>query len=386
MRIALLSHLASAMAPTGAEHSLALLATGLAQRDHEVSVAAPGAWSLAPSLAGAGIETVSIPCRSCWLVSYQPQPWPAQVARALRFAMPDPGRRSLEIWLSRLQPHVVHVNCLPHLRGAAAAHAVGCPVVWHLREILPRGPRRRWFASILRRRADRLVAVSEAVAGWLREEGLGDRVEVVHNGVAAPRKLASAADARRGLGIPPGECVVGLLGQLLPHKGVLELVRAGHRAVAEEPGLRFVIAGDGPVWFRKRVESEIEAGPGASRISLVPPQKDVWRLMAAVDVVAVTTLTPDPLPRVVLEAMAVGRPVIAFDGGGVGEMVVDEETGLLVQSGDIEGLVHGLRLLARDPELRAGLGAAGAERVARHFSFRLHLDRMERVLIDVAGS
>ena len=79
----------------------------------------------------------------------------------------------------------------------------------------------------------------------------------------------------------------------------------------------------------QRLRDAIIDGPAADRIRLVPPQPEIWPLLAAVDVAAITTLWPDPLPRVVMEAMAVGTPVAGYSGGGVPEMVVDGETGLL---------------------------------------------------------
>jgi len=74
MKIALLSHLASRKAPTGAERSLSLLALGLADRGHEVAVAAPGPWVLSEELEAAGASVTSVPVRQCWLVQYGPQP------------------------------------------------------------------------------------------------------------------------------------------------------------------------------------------------------------------------------------------------------------------------------------------------------------------------
>ncbi len=380
MRIALLSHLASSQAPTGAEHSLVLLARGLAERDHQVTVAAPGPWALRAPLGEAGIELATIGHRCCWLTSPTPQPLPLQVLRALRYALPGGGRRQLKHWLREQRPDVVHVNCLPHLHGAAAARAAGAPLVWHLREILPAGARRRWFARRLARDADRIVAVSDAVAAWLRHEGLGDRVEVVYNGVRPAGQLPTQRQARIDLELPEDGCLVALLSQIIAHKGTVELLRSARLALSRQPDLRFLIAGSGGGSYLRKVEAEIRGGPWSERIHLLPPQPGAGRLLAAADVVVMTTLSPDPLPRVVLEAMAACRPVVAFAGGGVPEMVLDGETGYLVRTGDLHGLSERLVQLAGDSELRQRLGAAGRKRAADCFSLERHIDGMERVL------
>jgi glycosyltransferase involved in cell wall biosynthesis len=383
MRVALLSHLASVDAPTGAERSLALLANGLVQRGHQVAMAAPGAWSMGTDLETAGIEVTTIPVRSCWLVQYGHQPPWRQAARVARYALPDRGYGYLRSWLGALDPDVVHVNCLPHLRGASAARSLGLPVVWHIREILPPGRRRRWFAGRLRFDATKIVAVSEAVAGWLREEGLGERVEVVYNGVDPPLQLPDQTTAREEFRLKDEGTVVGLFSQLVEHKGALDFVRAAHRAVAAEPTLQFLIAGYGRTAFMERVRSEIASGPAAERIRLVAPQDEIWPLLAAVDTVALTTLWPDPLPRVVMEAMSVGLPVVAYGGGGVDEMVVDGETGLLCAAGDVAGLVEAWFRLSRDAALRRRFGDAGSRRARDRFSLARHVDCMEAVLGNV---
>ncbi|MBT8461676.1 MAG: glycosyltransferase family 4 protein [Gemmatimonadetes bacterium] len=380
MKVALLSHLASETAPTGAERSLAMLAEGLAARGHEVAVAAPGPWALEDDLASAGVSVTHVPARSCWLVQYGPQPIWLQAARALRYAAPDPGRGRLRSWLSALQPDVVHVNCLPHLRGAAAARSLGLPVVWHLREILPPGLRRHWFAGRLRRQATRIVAVSEAVAGWLREEGLGDLVEVVHNGVEARSDDIDQASARGRFDLPQNAVIVGLFSQLVAHKGTIDFVRAAHGAVGQNPELHFVIAGHGPAAFADRVAGEAAAGAAAERIHVIPPQPEIRGLLAAVDIVTLPTLWPDPLPRAVMEAMAAGRTVVAYDNGGVPEMVVDGETGVLCRPGDIDGLTRVVVELAADAALRQRFGEAGRIRARELFSIDRHVDSVESVL------
>ncbi len=386
MKVAMLSHMASPEAPTGAERSLALLAHGLAQRGNQVAVVAPGPWALAGELGDDGIAVTTIPVRVCWLVQYGAQPLARQLARAVRWAAPDPGGARLKSWLQRSRADVVHVNCLPHVRGAAAGRAAGIPVVWHVREILPPGARRSWFARRLRRDATRIVAVSGAVAEWLAAEGLGERVQVVHNGVAAPPERIEPSRARKDLGLPADGVVIGLFSQLVEHKGALDFVAAAHTAAAAEPGLHFLIAGHGPVKFLARLRQEVGRGAGAGRIHLIPPRETVRPLLAASDAVALTTLWPDPLPRVVMEAMAVGLPVVAFRDGGVPEMVVDGETGILVDTGNREALAAAVLTLARDSRLRAALGEAGRARAREMFAIDRHVALMEAVLAGAASA
>jgi glycosyltransferase involved in cell wall biosynthesis len=384
MRVALLSHIASPVAPTGAERSLAVLAAGLANRGHEVSLAVPGRWALAEEVRARGIAIDLIPVRACWLVQYHKQPWPRQVARWLRYVAPDPGASRLADWLDRVDPEVVHVNCLPHLRGAAAACRGHRPVVWHVREMLAPGPRRRAFARRLARDADRVVAVSGAVAGWLADEGLGDRLDMVHNGVAVPTPLPDRGRARSQLGLAPEDVVVLQLGQLVAHKGAADLLEAVWSARQRGAPVSALLAGDGPSDFRRRLEARVAIGPdGWGRV--LRPVADPWQLLAAADLVAVTTRWPDPLPRSVLEAMASARPVIGFASGGVPEMVEDGVTGRLVEAGDVTGLARAIAELAGDPARREAMGAAGARRAVDEFSVVRHVDRMEKILVTAAG-
>jgi len=347
MKIAMLSHLASSSAPTGAERSLAILARGLSCRGHEVAVTAPGRWSLEGELEQAGVPVTSIPVKPCWLVQWGQQPLWRQGIRGLRYAMPDVGARLLQRWLSVLAPDVVHVNCLPHLRGAANATSI--------------------------------VAVSEAVAEWLRAEGLGNRVVVVHNGVDPPLEPPDRNAARSQFGLPADVVAVGLFGQLVAHKGALDLVRAAHLAVRENQRIHFLIAGHGPASFSRVLEREIASGSAAGHVHVVPPQPEIWGLLAAVDVVALPTLWPDPLPRAVMEAMAAARPVVGYEDGGVPEMVADGQTGRLCRPGEVGDLARAILELAGDGDLRLRFGEAGRVRVRGLFSVDRHVERMESV-------
>ena len=384
LSLAFLSHLASPGAPTGAERSLALLAEGMRRRGHRVAVVMPGQSALESSLRGADVELRRVPSRACWLAYHDPRPWPVALAKWIRGVWPQRASAELARLLDEWKPSVVHVNCLPHLIGAAAAARSGRPVVWHIREILPPGRRRRWLAAALRRRATALVAVSEAVGSWLRDEGLAERLHVVPNGVEIESDPGDPAAAREALGLPDNGPMIGLFGQLLPHKGALAFVEAARRALGRVPELRFVLAGAGPDGFRREVQKAIAETGRAERFHLLPPEPTAERLIRATDVVCLATTTPDPLPRVVLEAMAAGKPVAAFRSGGTPEMVRDQETGILVPTGDAVALGRAFARLAGDRALRGSMGTAGAQRAREHFSQALQLDRMEALFRSLA--
>jgi glycosyltransferase involved in cell wall biosynthesis len=380
LSILMLSHLASTEAPTGAEHSLSLLARGLARRGHRVRVVIPGPWALREEVESAGVVVDVVPCRVCWLTYYRPKPLPVALLKWARFARPDPGAQQLASLIRQARPDVVHVNCLPHVRGAASAKAAGVPLIWHLREILPAGRRRRWFGRRLSRHATRIVAVSDAVGRWVRDEGLSDRLEVVHNGVAPATSPPSREQARRELGLEGQGRWIGLFGQLVPHKGALQFIHAARAALRRDADLRFALAGAGPESFLAQVRDEIKRSP-AGRIRLLPPQPNASRLMAAVDGVCVPTVTPDPLPRAILEAMAAGLPVVAFRSGGAPELIEHGATGLLVEPGNLNGLAAAFERLANG-DLAEVMGAAGRVRASRDFTIDRHVDRMERILGD----
>lgn len=381
LRLALLSHLASAAAPTGAERCLAEIAVGLAGNGHAVAVVAPGPWALERALRGVGVHVETVPVRPCWLTYWEARPWPVVAAKWLRYAWPQVATGRLRRFLAEWRPDAVHVNCLPNLRGADAARRSGRGWQWQVHEILPSGARRRWWARRIAASGARVVAVSEAVAGWLREEGLGQRVTVVHNGVAIPEPAPDRGAARVALGLPVDGVLAGFVGQLAPHKGARLFVEAAMRAMHRVPGLGAVLAGGGHPADRSRLERAVAATGMVSRFHLLPPQPRGEEVIAACDLVCVPTLTPDPLPRVVMEAMAAGRPVVGSAAGGIPEMVDDGLTGLLVPPGDREAFTAALQRLASGAERCAAMGSEARRQCQERFSLDRHLDRMEALLL-----
>jgi glycosyltransferase involved in cell wall biosynthesis len=242
----------------------------------------------------------------------------------------------------RVEADLLHAHWLPAGWVAARTGKPYVVQVWGTDvELAQRAPQ---LARGVLRGARLVIAASTALADSARE--LGARaVEVIPSGVDLPAEVGQEAQ-------PPH---VLYAGRLSPEKGVDELVAATR-------GLELVVAGDGPL--RARV-------PGA--LGFVP-HDELQRLYGRAAVVACPSRR-EGFGVACLEAMAHGRPVVATSVGGLRDLVVDGETGLVVPPRDADALRSALERLLGDVELRRRLGAAGRERARERFSWDAVTDR-----------
>jgi glycosyltransferase involved in cell wall biosynthesis len=181
-----------------------------------------------------------------------------------------------------------------------------------------------------------------------------------------------------------GELIVGTVGQLTARKGVIDLLQA--IAMLKEKGVRVrcLVLGEGPQ--RAELEAEAARRGVVDEIDFLGFQIQPLAWVQAMDVVVLCS-SREGLPRVVLEAMLAGKPVVGSDVTGTRELVVNEETGLLYPYGDVDALAAALRRLEGDPATRARMGNAGRERVCERFSIESYNAGVSAVLTEVlAGS
>lgn len=226
------------------------------------------------------------------------------------------------------------------------------------------------------------VTMSERrVPDLLRRRFRRDRVHIVPNGLDADALAPSVSRGatRAELGLPDGAFVALLLAVLRPEKRADRFVRAIARAHAIEPRVRGLVAGYGPE--EGRVRELAAVGDGA--VAVLGHRSDVAELIESADVVCLTS-DLEGGPYSVFEAMALGRPVVAMQAGALDEVVVHDETGLLVPPADEHRLALALAALARDPGRAHALGAAGRARQARLFDSGPMCDGYARILRAVA--
>lgn len=257
--------------------------------------------------------------------------------------------------------------------GAIASRMARRPLVWNLHDLLTpahfSASRRRIAPWIANRTAHRVIVNSEATGNAFVAAG-GDRarVRIAYNGIDASA-FAPRPDPtlRRALGLADVP-VVGVFSRLAPWKGQHTLLAA----LAEIPDAHALVVG-GPLFGTAdaRYTSHLHALaaemlPG--RVHFLGFRSDIPALLQACDVVAHTSVAPEPFGRVIVEAMLSERPVVAAGGGGADEIIRHGQTGLLVLPDDPSALAQAIRFLLRQPGDARRIAAAGRSAAAERFT------------------
>jgi len=206
----------------------------------------------------------------------------------------------------------------------------------------------------------------------------GPNIKGLRTGAAVHDRMAIRAE----LGIADTELVIVLVGTVCERKGQLDLVHAtGLLSVEARSKLRIFIVGDRASEYSSRLHEESNALPPdiAARLTIVPETGDPYRYYHAADI-AVCCSRIESYPRVILEAMAFGLPIITTPVFGIAEQVRDRVNGLFYKPGDALELADHLARLISDDTLRARLGAAGRAHVEQNYSMRAYQARYVQLL------
>ena len=337
-----------------------------------------GFLELAPGLAAAGVETETI-------LLYRRQPGGgahhplvhagagvglritelSDRRRLVPLAAAEVARRLRAGRFDLVQTHGYKADVV----GLPAAWLAGVPAVAVLHGLDPGASRALGLYDRLDRAAWRRFARLVAVSEDIREDALASgcdprRVVTVHNALDA---AAVRRRARAGPSAPlPGDAGarIAVVGRLAPEKDHATLLAAARIVVAERPDTTFLLAGDGPL--RGELEARIQALGLGERVHVLGYREDAVAILAACAMLALPSRY-EPCGRVLLETMAVGRPIVATRVGGVPELVEDGVTGVLVGPGDPRAFAEALLRLRADPAYAGRLGTAGRRRVERRF-------------------
>jgi glycosyltransferase involved in cell wall biosynthesis len=287
--------------------------------------------------------------------------------------------RSLVRLMRRLAIEIVHFHTAhAHTLGLLAAQRAGVPIRVLSRRVdfhIHRHPLNRWkYGPAL----TAVVAISDGIRKVLLEDGIApERVITVRSGIDMERirKVGDGSGLRDEFGIS-GDClVVGMVAALAPHKDHRTFLEAAALVKKKISRIRFLLVGEGPLQADLlRLTKKLDL---AREVIFTGFRDDVLEITGLVDVFVLSSYL-EGMGTAVLDAMALGKPVVATEVGGIPEIVIDGETGLLVPSRSPNALADAVVQLAADPDLRRRMGVSGRSR-ARHFDVENVITQTEEI-------
>jgi glycosyltransferase involved in cell wall biosynthesis len=247
------------------------------------------------------------------------------------------------------------------------------PAIGHIRDIEPLGRMGRWMI----RQNAKVIAISDAVKQYLISECIPEHQIVrVYDGVdlrqyQPPQPIS-----------PNNSVIVGLIGQIGERKGHLYLLEAARRLLQTHPEVRFWIVGKEPAHSKEHYTEQlyryVEENHLESHVKFWGFRTDIPDILSRLDILVLPSLQ-EPFGKIVIEAMAMEKPVVASKVGGVPEIVMDGKTGLLIPPGDSDAICQALQQLIEDREKREQMGREGRKRVEQMFSLEKHVHKIQQV-------
>lgn len=339
----------------GIERYVAYLSEGLSGRGHEVVVSSPSRSPLDNHL-----KVTNLPIR---------------VRRKFDFQAFSQYLKHFK----QVRYDVVHTHFSPDfLLPAIAARMTGQPLSIMTRHVvLPWTPTKiRLYSTLF----DHFIPVSDAVERQLVASGMRPEKMTVAKAGCPPLLPIKSREAVRGeLGILNGAVAVGYFGRLVVEKGVDTLISA---AASMPKGITFEVFGNGPL----SGELESRAKTVSSQVHFHGFRDDIPECIQAMEAVIIPSIWEEAFPYAALEAMSVGRPVLASRVGGMPEIVEEGRTGFLFEKGDVESLGAAARKLAGNPELCAKMGGEAREAHRSLYTIEKMAERIEAVYLAVGAA
>jgi glycosyltransferase involved in cell wall biosynthesis len=310
----------------------------------------------------------------------------------------------IKLWRHAIRMHVdlIHSNSFgAHIFAGIVARLLGKKTVWHLREftenIEDTPQKKRWrklivsvllfFATFL---ADRIICVSGAVRDHYANDKISRKMTVVHNGIDVGEFTHNDCTSYlvEELGLCGEDKVVSIFSRLSPWKGHRWFLRSAARVKEQMEQVKFLIVGAQLHYEKEEYEEELRNLARDLKLDgdviFTGFRKDVPNLMALSDVI-VSTSDKEPFGRVIMEAGAMARPVVASNSGGHPEIVVDDVTGYLIPPGDVEILASRMLFLLRDEERAKELGRNARERIKAQFTLEGMAKELFKVYTELLG-
>ncbi|GAB64076.1 MAG: glycosyltransferase family 1 protein [Candidatus Jettenia sp.] len=366
----------------GSDKALLSLVLGLNKKKFRPVVLLPFEGPLAQKLKLSGIKTYVVPLTIIGRLTFNPIGL-LKLPFKLFCSM-----RAINKVLADITVDVVHSNTLAVLSGALWARWKRIPHVWHVHEMIVHPKLVRHFLPyLLKIFATKVICNSNATMKLLIESQpvLAVKSIVVWNGLERSEKVdkQSVAELRQQLGLVNNDVLVALVGRINRWKGQGLLVEAAD--LLWKKGLRnihYLIVGSSPYkqeCFVDNLFLQIAASQIQEQTTVMDFRNDIWVVWDTCDIAVVPSTEPEPFGLVALEAMAAKKPVIAANCGGLKEIVIDQETGVLFEPRNSYALADAIEDLINNKEKRHRLGNNGFNRLNEKFSLSNYIFSIESI-------
>lgn len=372
----------------GASRSLLRLASGLVLDGNPVLAVLPSDGPLKTALGQAGVEVLIHPNLPI-VTRERVRAKGGMVALLLDLLK---SVRSLAGVAREFRPDIIHTNTSLILSPGIVARFMGIPHLWHVREFFEEFPRLwRWYQWYMAFLSTRILCVSKAVADQFKSRIRGWKVEVLHNGFPVeeftPVEQPRVEAFRRKFHLD-GFVLVGVVGRVkFGRKGQDVVLRAAHLLKDKFPEVRFVFIGSPFPGNEDHLEMLVNLADELGvrdRIVYTGDVEDIKAAYAALDISVLPSSLPEPFGGVVIESMAMGKPVVGTNIGGTIEQIEHEVTGLLVEPSNPERLKEALERLLSDRAKLIEMGKQGKARFLKLFDFKSFYLKVEKIYSELA--
>lgn len=288
----------------------------------------------------------------------------------------------LAAWAKKAGIGLVYSNTITVLDGALLARILGVPHVWHLRETVAGNPDMNfpftpsWLPEFVLGWSDCVIVNSHGLHRQLFGAEGHDKVQVIWNGVDLNMNAKIKPTVLAG--VPTNAPLIAICGRLHERKGIPVYLAAAARLQQDRPDAHHLVIGEGQPEYLRLLREEVDKLGLSGHVHFLGYRSDVLEVLANVDIL-VSAATLEPFGRTLIEAMAMGIPVIATRSGGPEEIIVDGESGFLVEINDESAIAERMLMLLNDHELSRTIGAAGRRRVMEHFDLSKTVAKIEKV-------
>ena len=360
----------SSTAVGGQELAVLLHAEGLLKRGHDLRLIFEGGSPIA-----AMAEEKQLPVT---LMAMRKSRYPQAIIRLQRL-------------IRRHRPDILQVNSSRDswIGGIAARLVRHRPKIVRIRHISAPLNRNLMTRLLYHRLIDLVVVTGEEKTRreLIDRDGLSpDRVQAFPIGLDVEyfRPGKPAHDLRLELGLPPDQLLVGFISYLRSYKGHEYFVEAARIIAGARDDVTFLIVGEGPE--ERTIQRQIEQRGLTARIRMLGFREDLLDVFRSLDVFAIPSVEGDTIPQVLMQALAIGLPVVSTTVGSIPDVVIEGQTGFVVPPRDASALADRIAALLHEPALRTRMGVAGRALVERSYSIEKMLTRLEGLYQKLARS